>query len=1251
LKSIKVAFATTHPGDTAPFVSALDLVNEKYGNLVTARLWCGGDFGDGNFKNIKTIDDFMRFAQNCDVAIVDFEQTRSELTKLINSLTYLNINLFLVSSDKTKTYHGLGKLEKNVLQNVFDYLNYGGKENFENLLLYLVNLFGGAQYKVIAPIAPQWEGIYHPEFGHILSLEEYLDKKVQPGNVTVGVWFYQGYLHEGNVSFIDDLIKEIEHQGANVLPVFFSGRANESLGTHGFDWVLETYFMQDGKPLVDVVISTLSNAWSTSCTCGSENLDALKKLGVPVIKTFLTFNTFEQWRDSTLGVGVNEVSWQAAMSEFDGFLITVPLAATAFSHADTATGTKIAKLEPIPERTSKLVSLSINWGKLRHIPNSEKKVAIIFHNYPPRNDNIGKAYGLDSAPSVLNILRGLQAQGYMCGALPETSQKLMETVLNGLTNDRRWLSSKELYQRALAKIPREQYVKWFGELPKDARGKMERDWGKPPGELFCYQNSLLIAGLSYGNVFIGLQPPRGHTDNIEAVYHTPDLSMPHHYYAYYRWIRDLFKANAIIHVGTHGTLEWLPGKSVGLSGSCFPDIAISDLPNIYPYIIDNPGEGTQAKRRSYCCIIDYLTPVMINADSYEDLAKLEVHLQEYYRTKRSGAGLLVLQELIWETVVQAKLDRDLGVTKENAFANFDVFLERLHGYLNELSDTLIRDGLHVLGEPPVGSGLEAFLVSMTRLSNGNIPSLRQSIAELKGYDYETLLLNRGLLRPDGRTNSDVINELNGLALELIKRFHSADFNAEYIDELMRAVLGSDHSNVRRCLMFISCSLVPALAATTDELTNTLSGCSGRYVLAGPSGGLTRGRADILPSGRNFYSIDPQCVPSAASWRVGVTLGDALLERYLKDEGKYPESIGIVVWATDCMRTSGDDTAEVLYLMGVKPVWAESSGRVVGLEVIPLEKLNHPRIDVTTRISGMFRDSFPNVVHVIDEAVALVASLKESPDKNYIVKHVENEVAKRVAQGVDPEKAREEACYRVFGDIPGGHGAGVSHAIDSKNWRDQHDLADIYVTWGCYAYGRRTWGRKVPDQFKQRLSSLNLTVKNDDTREYDILVCDDWYEVHGGMITAAKVLGGTAPRSYCGDNSDPGRVKVRSTAEETCHVFRSRLLNPKYIEGLKRHGYHGAAELSRVPDFVLGWDATVEAVEDWMWEGMANKYVLDPEMQKWLKEVNPYALQNITERLLEAIERGLWQASEDTKKKLQQLYLQVEGLLEDACEKK
>ena len=1249
----KIAFITTNPTDAVPFISAVKSITERIGEVVKTYIRTEVE----DLMDVGNLDEFIQFAQKSHIVIFHFmggKASLPEFDRIMSLLQGAGVPILAASiADELNTeLMRLSTVDQDDYRNILRYLNYGGTKNFESLLLYLANRLTGANYEVSAPERPPWEGIYHPDFEYLPTLDDYLEKKYVPGRLTVGLWFHQSYWQTGDISFVDSLIKEIESQGANVIPVFFCGVKNADLGIKGLEWVVENYFMKGEKPLIDVIISPLMFSLSR-CLPSSETADGfLKKLGIPIIKAILTCNTLEKWRDTLQGLNPIDISSSIAMPEFDGILITVPVAAMKFSETDPLTGTKIVTFEPIPERVGKLVRLSLNWAKLRRIPKKEKKVAIIFHNYPPRNDTIGRAFGLDSSVSVLNILRDLREAGYRLDCLPENGQELIEIIIKGLTNDRRWASSEELAERAVAKIAREQYTKWFNELPADVREKMEKDWGKPPGKLFSYKGELLVSGIINGNVFIGLQPPRGFLENPSSIYHSPDLSTPHHYYGYYRWIRDVFKANVIMHIGTHGTLEWLPGKSVGLSGSCFPDITISDLPNVYPYVITNPGEGTQAKRRSYCCIIEYLIPVMHNADAYEEIAKLEVQLKDYYHAKTSDQGKLkIMQKLIWENVSQAKLDHDLELTEETVFSDFDAFLEKLHAYLHELTDAQIRDGLHILGEPPIGSRLEEFLVTLTRLSNGAVPSLRQSIAEMKGYDYDDLIANRGKLNPDGKTNGDIIKELNNLSLEIMKKLNNESFKEQSIDTITKDVLGRNSTDVRRCLVYVGSFLAPALAATTDELTYTLSACEGNYVPPGPSGSPTRGMADILPTGRNFYSVDPRAIPSSAAWQVGVAMGDALLERYLKEEGKYPESMGIIIWATDTMKTKGDDIAEILYLMGVKPVWEETSGRVIGIEAIPLEKLKRPRIDITIRISGLFRDTFPNIVNFIDEAVAMVASLKEHPEKNYLAKHVETEVRERVVQGVDAERAREEACYRIFGDRPGAYGCGVSDAIDSKNWKDQKDLSNIYVTWGCYAYGRKNYGISVPEQFKLRLSKINLTVKNQDSREYDILDGDDWYDALGGMVSAVKTFKGEAPRSYCGDSSDPNRVKIRSTAEETKYVFRSRLLNPKWVQSMKRHGYHGASDLSRTVDFAFGWDATVEVVEDWMYEELANKYALDSEMQEWLKEVNPYALQNIVERLLEAIERNMWQATEDMRKELQKIYLDVEGLLEGAGEAK
>ncbi len=1257
-KKVKIAYVTTQEAsDVFPLISALKELIRQHGEVAEVAVRSGEDL-----KDVDQWEEFEHFARSCHIAIFNLhggKKSLSSFDELVQSLQDSSVSIYAQSASNEPEIElmKLSTVDDAVYRKVSQYLDYGGRKNFYSLILYLANYFIGSNYEFSEPARPIWEGIYHPDFDHVPTLKEYLQSKCVAGRPTVGLWFYQSLWQAGNTLFIDRLIEEIERQGANVIPVFLHAAKDVERGTKGAEWVVENLFMKDGRPIIDVLISTLMFSLSIKPWEGSDTGEGqevarseewfIKRLNVPVLKAIVTYNTLADWNESLQGCSPMDISMGIAMPEFDGMLITVPVAARERTDIDPLTGARVIRFEPLPERTNKIVRLSLNWAKLRHIPNSQKKVAIIFHNYPPRDDRIGTAFGLDSPVSVLNIMKAMDDAGYTIERMPENGQALIEDVKSRLTLDRRWRSPEELAKRAIDSVTEGDYKDWFEQLPVAVQEKMTSAWGEAPGKLFVHKKNLIIPGVINGNIFIGLQPSRGFLEDPAAIYHSPDHPIPHHYYAYYRWIRDVFRADLVMHIGKHGSLEWLPGKSVGLSDSCFPDIAISDLPNIYPYIINNPGEGTQAKRRSYCCIIDHLVPVMHNADAYDEMAELEVMLADYYQAASEDQSKLPTQKkMIWEKVCEAKLDHDLEVEEEEAFSDFDKFLEKLHEYLHEMADTQIRDGLHILGEPPEGSRLDEFLVALTRLANGQVPSLRQSLAEAMGYDYDYLLDNRGKIVSGSKTCGQVIDDLNSLALRLVSGLHEQGFAVGTIPELVEEILGKRNPKIEKVLDYIATTLAPNIDATVDELSAILCASDGGFVSPGPSGAPTRGMADILPTGRNFYSVDPQAIPSQAAWKVGVAQADALLERYLEDEGCYPESLGMVIWGSPTMRTKGDDIAEVLCLMGVRPVWEERSGRVTGIELIPIEELQRPRIDVMLRISGFFRDAFPNIVHLVDRAVELVAEQKEPPEQNFLAKHVSADISEKTAAGIDGEQAKTLACYRIFGCRPGAYGAGVSDAIDSKNWKDEKDLAEIYVKWGGYAYGRKNFGATVPDEFRRRLSRLDLTVKNEDTREYDMLDGDDFYSYHGGMIAAVKALKGELPRSYCGDSSDPDRVKTRSTVEETKHIFRARILNPKWIESMKHHGYKGAGDISRMVDIAFGWDATAEVLEDWMYEELANKYALDKDMQEWLKKVNPHALQNIAERLLEAVERGMWQATEEMKEELRDVYLDIEGWIED-----
>jgi cobaltochelatase CobN len=1133
------------------------------------------------------------------------------------------------------------------------YLQYGGAQNFHQLLVHLHQRLHRGDWVALAPRPLPDDGIYHPDFSGTPVLAEYLAQRVDPAKVTVGLWFYQTYWTNNNLAFVDSLIRSIEARGANVIPVFHLRYKDAERGNRGADDVVADYFMDGDTPRIDVLINPLMFSMTLAAPAFKH---LLPSLGVPVIQAMTCSAPYAQWLESVQGLPTMDVSYSAAQPEFDGALITVPVATREQEAIDPLTGALLAKYLPIPERVDKVVRLALNWGRLGRIPVEQRKIAIIFHHYPPRNDRIGCAAGLDSFASVSALLTRMRDQGYRIDHDYPQKDELAHTLLEKMTCDQRWLPMDQMAARAEAKAGAELYQGWHAELPEPIRTKMVEDWGTMPGQLFVHDDQLHFAGVLNGNVFLTIQPPRGYLEQIDKVLHDLYLSPPHHYLAQYRWIRDVFQADAVMHVGKHGSLEWLPGKALGLSSQCYPDLAIMDLPNIYPYIINDPGEGTQAKRRSYCCIIDHLTPAFTNADLYDDLAKVQTLVADYSAARAEDpAKVEILRPMIWEAVAAANLDQDLELSEQQALADFDGFLEQLHAYVEELGDTMINDGLHTLGLAPEDERLVEFVVQLTRLANGEVPSLRESLVMAMGCDYDDVIDNRGKhqARFGNRSGGEVLRAAHEQALALVRRLAAFDFRPEAVSDLSGELLAdvpeAGRAGVMATLDYIARTLVPNIRLCSEELDTALAACAGRFVKPGPSGAPSRGQADILPTGRNFYSVDPNKIPSPAAWEVGVRLGDALIERYLGETGNYPDSIGILVYGTVTMRTRGDDLAEILYLMGLKPQWQKGSGNVCGLEVIPLEQLGRPRLDVVPRISGFFRDSFPNLVELIDEAARMVAALEEPLESNLIRRNVFRDIEEYRSEGLSEEEAWREATFRVFGCPPGTYGAGVSELIESKNWQTQEDLGNNYIRYSSHAYGQGSYGKAKPMAYRRQLSRMDLTVKNEDSREYDMMSCTDYYNYYGGMIVAVKTVRGHLPFAVMGDSSDPKRVKIRTTQEEAKHVLRSRLVNPKWISGMKRHGYKGAGDISHVMDIVLGWDATAEVIDDWMYEKIARSYALDPEMQEWMKEVNPFALQNILDKLLEAISRGMWQADAAMEEQLKNAYLEMEGEVEEWSE--
>ncbi len=1181
------------------------------------------------------------------------------------------------------------------------YLQYGGVDNYQQMLYFLADHLLTTGYGYLPPIEQPRVGIYHPRVrGH--SYEAWR-AVAQPSQPTVGVLFYRSYLLAGNTAFVDAIVRQGEAMGMNVMPVFAYSLKDSESAQGELPGALAYFVDEAGLPRVDVIVNTMSFAMgSASLTPGGEewSVSVLERLGVPTLQAVLTSMSEAQWEQSGAGLLPLDVAMNVAIPELDGRIITVPIAFKQPVEPPSdgrarLLGGDVVHHAARPDRVARLLGIAQRLAALRRKGNEAKRVAVVLTNHNAKASRIANAVGLDSPASLLVLLQRLQAAGYVVEDIPADSDSLMHLIVDRGHYDRDLLTTEQM-RAARARVAPSVYRGWFGTMPASRRSEVSARWGEAPGTYYVDDDgTLTLAGIEFGNVFVAVQPPRGYGMDKTAIMHSPDLAPPHPYLALYQWLgrptgegSDGWGADAIVHMGKHGSLEWLPGKGVGLSEDCYPDLLLGDLPLIYPFIVDDPGEGAAAKRRAHAVIVDHLPPAMTSAQTYGPLTQIDRLVDEYYLLERTDPSKLpLLQQEIWQVIRDARLDRDLSMllNADGATANhihvwdpathedgvpysisdlsasdFRHLVEAIHAYTHELGTAPIRDGLHVLGRILEGRELIDMLAVLTRLPNGGVPALRDGLARAYGYEPDALLEDPGARHQAGHpalaalasrplnAGADVIEALDEVGGRLLRAIADQDYVPSAVAPTL-ALLGLDARDsveVGETLRFVCESLVPGLRQADDELAHILDALAGRYVPSGPSGAPTRGMAHVLPTGRNFYSIDPRVVPSRTAWQTGELLAHGVIDRYLREEGQVPESVGISIWGTSAMRTQGDDVAQVLALMGVRPRWQAESRRVVGLDVIPLGELKRPRVDVVCRISGFFRDAFPHAIDLIDEAVDLVSGLDEPDEMNFVRRHRRAEEARLAAQGVPPGEAWSRAGYRVFSSPPGTYGAGILQLIDERQWRTDADFAETYVNWGGYAYTRQQYGIDARSDFRASLGAVQIALKNQDNREHDIFDSDDYLQFHGGMTATVRSITGANPKRYFGDSQDPQRPRVRDLREEALRVFRSRVVNPRWLASIRKHGYKGALEVAATVDYLFGYDATAQVVEDWMYAEVARAYLLDPEMQAFLRASNPWAATDIATRLLEAIDRGLW-ASPDaaTRAAIEEELLAVESDIE------
>ncbi|PVY96186.1 cobaltochelatase subunit CobN [Actinomycetospora cinnamomea] len=1111
------------------------------------------------------------------------------------------------------------------------YLAQGGPENLAQLHHFLSDtvLLTGHGFDPPAEM-PSWgrlDGWEHPEAAAnglfaASSATNSAFAATDHARPRVAIVYYRAHHMAGNTAFVDALCRAVVDAGGVPEPVFCSSLRSP-------DEELVEVLAQADVLVTTVLAAGGSKPAAASAGGDDESWDtgALAALDVPILQALCLTRTRDEWLDDDDGVSPLDAANQVAVPEFDGRIITVPF---SFKETD-ADGLPVYVADP--ERAARVAGLAVSHARLRHVPNAEKRIALVLSAYPTKHARIGNAVGLDTPASVVRLLAAMKDQGYRIGDVPGLAEQDGDLLIRALIDaggyDQDWLTEEQLAANP-ARVPVDEYTRWFATLPEDFRAGVEEHWGAAPGSMFIHEGAITVAALRRDNVVVMMQPPRGFGENPIAIYHDPDLPPSHHYLAAYRWLQATYGAHALVHVGKHGNLEWLPGKTVASSASCAPDPILGDLPLVYPFLVNDPGEGTQAKRRAHATLVDHLVPPMARAESYGDLARLEQLLDEYASIQAMDPGkITAIRGQIWQLIQAAKLDSDLGVTDQPDDERFDDFVMHLDGWLCEIKDAQIRDGLHVLGQAPTGQERVDMVLAVLRarqLWSGtqSLPGLREAL---------------GLTENEApRAEVDRVEELaHSLVLGMEKRAWAVDDVADVTLE----VLGTEHGTVTDILTFAATEVVPRLDGTTAEITGVLHALDGGHVKAGPSGSPLRGLVNVLPTGRNFYSIDPRAVPSRLAWETGQMLADSLLERYRADhDGEWPTSVGLSLWGTAAMRTSGDDVAEALALMGVRPVWDEASRRVTGLEVVPTEELGRPRVDVVLRISGFFRDAFPHVVATMDDAVQMIAALDEPDEDNFVAAHARADAASGASWTA--------ATTRIFGSPPGAYGAGLLQAMDSREWRGDADLAEIYTTWGGHAYGRGRQGESAVDEMRAAYRRIAVAAKNIDTREHDIADSDDYYQYHGGMIATVRALTGAAPAAYVGDSTRPENVRTRSLIEETARVFRSRVVNPRWMAAMRRHGYKGAFEMAATVDYLFGWDATAGTVSDWMYGSLTENYVLDPENRAFLREANPWALHGMAERLLEAVDRGLWESPDPAMvDQLRDAFLEAEGDAEGA----
>ncbi len=1049
----------------------------------------------------------------------------------------------------------------------------GGPDNADAVLA----LLRGSDAAEVKPFA---------RFGYWLPGRGVIDAIAADDRPSVPLLFYRAALEGAGTATLEALVAEIERRGLAPLPLMISTLKEAAC----VRFVQAAFAAHRPQAILNLT------GFALGVDGLEDKLNPFAGCDAPVIQLVQGGRPAAQWAADSHGLSAKDLAMQIVLPELDGRIggILVGHKAEAVWHA--ATQCPLSAYAPDADGIARAVALAANWVRLRATPATTRKVALVLANYPIRDGRLANGVGYDAPASTVRILRELGA-----GDVPADGNALIERLQAGPTNAHPERGDGVTW-------PVADYSALFAELPEAVRAAVTARWGEPEADPFVRGAAFNLPVTMHGNVAVLLQPARGYDRDETAAYHDPDLVPPHAYVAAYLWLRHAFGAHAVIHNGKHGSLEWLPGKATALDGASYPALLWGTLPHLYPFIVNDPGEGTQAKRRTGAVIIDHLVPPLTRAETYGPLKDLEALLDEYYAA--SGMDRRRLRDLrkrILDFSRDTRIAEDIGLPADEMEA-----LRKIDTFLCDLKEAQIRDGLHVFGQSPTGRFERDLLAALARVPRGERAEDRSLIRALAadlalGFDPLTAELGAPWDGPgDWRRVGDVVEHLEAVAAELIEgRPAPGPASAAVMAEL-EAVMR------------------PRLRASGPAEVQALhDGLAGRFVRPGPSGAPSRGRLDVLPTGRNFYSVDNRAVPTPTAWELGRKSAEGLLLRHFQDHGHALRSLALSVWGTSNMRTGGDDIAQALAFIGARPTWDAGSLRVSGYEIVPLAKLGRPRVDVTLRISGLFRDAFPQQIALFDRAVRAIGALDEPEDQNPIAARMRSDALGLMRDGASEAEAALQAGHRVFGSKPGAYGAGLQALIDSGTWTTKADLGAAFLNWGQYAYGAHAAGVPQREQLAARLSDIEAVVHNQDNREHDLLDSDDYYQFEGGLVATTEALTGRRPVAYHNDHSRPERPLPRTLDEEISHVMRSRVVNPKWIDGVKRHGYKGAFEIIATVDYMFAFAATTGAVKTHHFDLAFEAFVEDAATRDFIRANNRFGYDELIAKFNEARERGYW----------------------------